>query len=114
VDLLINQSSATIGETISGCFYIRGGRSSRKIKRLECCLVKEFADGSSEKVEDVTTILMSGVIKNKEIIEFPFTFRITEKYEPTSSDFTYKFHTNLVFAENMSSKDHDEIYLYKN
>ncbi len=111
VDLKINQPCAQIGETITGCFYLHGGRKTQKIKRLECSLVKEYEDGSFDTVEEVTTILMSKQLSEKETLEFPFTFVITDKFQPTTSNITYRFHTNLVYSDNLSSKDHDELVI---
>lgn len=111
VDLSLSQQSAAPGEVVTGQFHIQGGRKSCKIKRLECTLVKEFEDGKTETVEEVTTILMSRVIGSEEKIELPFSYLITDKLEPTATSFSYRLHTNLVFAENMSRKDHDELVI---
>lgn len=114
VDLSLSQQSAAPGEVVTGKFLIQGGRKSCKIKRLECTLVKEFENGSTKTVEEVTTILMSRIINCEEKIELPFSYLITDKLEPTRADFTYRLHTNLVFAENMSRKDHDELVIVDN
>ena len=111
VDLKINQTSALIGETITGCFYLHGGRKTQKVKRLECSLVQEYDDGSFATVEEVTTILMSEQLCENQTLEFPFTFVITDKFQPTTSNITYRFHTNLVYSDNLTSKDHDELVI---
>jgi len=114
VDLSLSKESAAYGEIVKGHFFIQGGRKSCKIKRLECTLVKEYENGHTETVEEVTTILMSRVINSEEKVELPFSYLITDKLEPTAADFTYRLHTNLVFAENMSRKDHDELVIVDN
>jgi sporulation-control protein len=111
VDLIINTTEATSGDIISGNFHLKGGRKKQKLKRLECVLMKEHQDGSEETVETITTILMSRIIHEKEDLIVPFTFQISTNMEPSTPEFSYKFHTNLFFADNKVSEDHDELVI---
>lgn len=72
VDLSLSKQSAAYGELVKGHFFIQGGRKSCKIKRLECTLVKEYENGHTETVEEVTTILMSRVITVRRKSSFRF------------------------------------------
>ncbi|PKG24251.1 sporulation protein [Niallia nealsonii] len=111
VDLMINTNEAMYQEVVSGSFHIKGGRKKLKLKRLECSLIKEYQDGYEEKVETVTTILMSKFLHEKEDLIVPFTFQLSTKIEPSTPGFTYKFHTNLFFADNKVREDYDELII---
>jgi sporulation-control protein len=113
VDLIINTTEATYGEIISGSFHINGGRKKQKLKRLECILIKVHRDGYEETVETISTILMSKFIHEKEDLAVPFIYQISTNIEPTTPEFTYKFHTNPIFADNKVSEDHDELVIIK-
>ena len=113
VDLKINTKEATYQEIISGNFHIKGGRKKKKLKRLECMLMKENQNGSVEQVQTVTTILMSKQLQENEDLIVPFTFQLSSELEPSTHRCTYKFHTNLIFADNKVSEDHDELVVKK-
>lgn len=111
VNLKLYTTEAMSGETISGSFHITGGRKKLKLKRLECNLLKKHENGTIENLETITTILMSRFIEEKEDLIFPFTFQVATNIEPSTSNFKYKFHTNLFFADNKVSEDHDELVI---
>ncbi|WP_193224510.1 sporulation protein [Bacillus sp. B1-b2] len=113
VDLKISKKEAKYHEIISGNFHIKGGTKSQKLKRLECMLMKETQNGILEPVQTVTTILMSKQLKEEEDLIVPFTFQLSPELEPSSQRCTYKFHTNLIFADNKVSDDHDELVVKK-
>ncbi|MBZ9535276.1 sporulation protein [Cytobacillus oceanisediminis] len=113
VDLVLEKNEVRHDETIAGDFYIKGGAKQQKLKRLECILLKVYKDESKETVETVKTILMSRTLLAKENAMIPFTFLVSKEMEPSTEEFTYKLHTNLFFAENKVSTDHDELVIVK-
>jgi len=113
VDLVLDKNEVRPDETIAGNFYIKGGAKQQKLKRLECILLKVYKDESKETVETVKTILMSRTLLAKENAMVPFTFLVSKEMEPSTDEFTYKLYTNLFFAENKVSTDHDELVIVK-
>jgi sporulation-control protein len=113
VDLVLQSGEMQPGETVVGVFYLKGGLFKHRVKRLECYLVKESLGVEPELVDEVTTILMSKTITNKDQEEVQFSYEIPKKIKPTNNTTSYRFHTLLVLKNNTQSKDFDEIVIRK-
>ncbi|MEA3319627.1 MAG: sporulation protein [Bacillota bacterium] len=109
VDLVLNNMELNPGESVTGTFYVEGGWARQHIKRLECDLVKEFQGDTVETVDAVTTILMSKSMDANDKAEYPFCYQLPIPLEPSTEHISYRFHTRLIFQDDVKSMDHDEI-----
>lgn len=109
VDLVLNNSEINPGEKITGAFHVEGGWAKQHIKRLECDLVKEFQGDTIETVDAVTTILMSKSMDSNDKAEYPFCYQLPSSLAPSTEHISYRFHTRLIFQDDVKSTDHDEI-----
>ncbi|KPB03697.1 sporulation protein [Bacillus sp. CHD6a] len=109
VDLVLNNMELNPGEKVTGAFHVEGGWVRQHIKRLECDLVKEFQGDTVETVDAVTTILMSKSMDANDKVEYPFCYQLPNALEPSTNHISYRFHTRLIFQDDVKSMDHDEI-----
>ncbi|KIL51884.1 sporulation protein [Jeotgalibacillus soli] len=115
VDLILDSHEFTPGEKVTGSFRLTCGRSKQKLKRLECDLVVKDTNTNEERViETAATILMSKTLKPDEEAVIPFSYVLPIELASTSQNITYRFHTRLIFNENVNRTDHDDIKIIQN
>ncbi|MRX73821.1 sporulation protein [Bacillus lacus] len=111
VNLVLECESISAGSKVCGAFHVKGGWIKQHIKRLECDLVREVPEKSTEFVDAVTTILMSRTIEVNDESQIPFTYHVPDQLAPSSENVSYRFQTRLVFKDDMICNDHDEILI---
>ena len=110
VDLVLDAYEFKSGELVTGYFVIKGGKLNQKIKRLECDLIlKDTITKKKQGIESATTILMTKTIHSSEVTKIPFKYIIPTELQSTSNDFTYFFQTKIIFHDNLTDIDYDEI-----
>lgn len=110
VDLVLDAYEFKSGEMVTGYFKLTGGKLNQKIKRLECDLVvKDTKTKKKQNIESATTILMTKTLGSAEKTEIPFKYLIPHELQSTSSSIAYYFQTKIVFHDNLTELDYDEI-----
>lgn len=107
IDLVLDADEYLPGERVSGYFKLQGGFRKQKVKRLECDLIAQNKDEKS--IETVKTILMSRTLNAKESTEIPFNYQLPKELQPTGDNVSYRFHTRLIFSDDVKDIDHDEV-----
>ncbi len=113
IDLVLDTNEFIPGEKVSGYFKLQGGFRKQKVKRLECDLVVQNREEKSNHIiETVKTILMSRTLHSEESTEIPFTYQLPKGLQPTCDNVSYRFHTRLIFSNDIKDTDHDEIRIF--
>lgn len=113
IDLVLHKTEFEPGANVKGCFYLKGGWVKQKIKRLECDLIVKNSETNQETmVEAATTILMSKIIDSHSMCEFPFSYKLPTDLHH-SEFLSYRFHTRLIFTNEIKQNDHDEIKIVR-
>jgi len=109
IDLILEKETYEPGETVKGCFHIKGGTIEQKLKRIECDLVKVDPILKLEEVIHTATILTSSTIEANEENRISFTFTLPDYIRVSTDTRTYRFKTRLFFTQGVASVDQDSI-----
>jgi len=111
VDLILQKETYKLGDSVHGCFLIKGGTIEQQIKRIDCDLIMSDHTALVENVIDTTTILTSRRIHSGELNKTPFTLQLPVYAPISSQEVSYHFRTRLTFNKGVDSRDRDIIQI---
>jgi sporulation-control protein len=109
VNLVLDDSSARVGEEVKGKVYVEGGNVDQKIDAIDVDLVLEarFGERTAQSTIQTVTVARGLHVKSGEKYEFPFLHQLPEL--PQSSHYVrYTYHTRLDIKEAVDKHDFDE------
>jgi sporulation-control protein spo0M len=110
ITLVLDQASYQAGEKIEGHFQLHGGWKDQSLNRLDCDLViKNSANDKIVNIKNVLSIFMTKQLKSNEQVNKPFTFRLPDELEPSSTTTIYELKTKLVFANEKCATDDRQV-----
>lgn len=114
VDLVLEKDSFLPGECVKGKIFIKAGKGSHRINRVECDLILiDNNEKEEQPVEIATTILMAKTLESDEEVSLPFSYTLPETLKSADDGFAYKFHTRLILNNTVKHVDHDDIVITK-
>ncbi|WP_044640226.1 sporulation protein [Risungbinella massiliensis] len=121
IDLMLDQSQLTMGETITGHIHVIGGDVEQKVDGLSVGfrVASRYSNGDQtvhvdEKVADIPITRDQFVLQPREQREYPFHFTCPHGIPVSSVTTGYYFQTSLEIDFGVDAKDRDYVTVLPN
>lgn len=118
VDLVLDRKSVTMGETINGQLFVKGGSVDQQIG----CITVELRVRSQYQHDDDMRQVDQAVayveltepftVRANEKLDYDFSFEVPEQIPLSSATTHYYFNTNLGIDAGLDATDKDQITVY--